>query len=232
MAQTLLGTDADLGDVVGAVDDDHRTLRTLTTTINTATCIGLLGLIGTACGEDADADAPDVPALPTTVVGHDEHDDMTITIEGVDYGFANVPESVPAGTKLGFSNTSRVELHELVAFRVDGDVSTAQLLALPPAELEATLGVPVTVMLQPPGAPETIMAVGDGALVEPGRYVLKCFIPIGADPDEYLAAAGAAGGKKPEGVAGGPPHFTAGIVAELIVGSTASGDGVSPSRRN
>ena len=191
----------------------NRTLRTITT----ATCIGLLGLIGTACGEDADADGPDGSPAPTTVADHDDHDDTSITIEGVDYGFANVPESVPAGTKLGFSNTSSVELHELVAFRVDGDVPMAELLALPPAELEATLGAPVTVMLQPPGAPEPIMAVGDGTLVEPGRYVLMCFIPIGADPAEYLAAVEAAGGKKPEGVAGGPPHFTAGMVAELTV---------------
>jgi hypothetical protein len=152
------------------------------------------------------------------VAGHDVgHDDMSITIEGVDYGFTNVPDSVPAGTKLGFSNTSSVELHELVAFRVDSDVPLEQLLELPPAELEATLGAPVTVMLQPPGAPEPIMAVGDGTLAEPGRYVLMCFIPIGADPAEYLAAARGAGGKKPEGVAGGPPHFTAGMVAELTV---------------
>ncbi|MEQ9161428.1 MAG: hypothetical protein RLN74_01900, partial [Ilumatobacter fluminis] len=62
-----------------------------------------------------------------------------------------------------------------------------------------------------------IEAVGDGTLSEPGRYVLMCFIPIGADPDEYLAAVAAAGGGKPDGVAGGPPHFTAGMYAELVV---------------
>ena len=102
-------------------------------------------------------------------------------------------------------------------FRLDDDTPVDELLALPPAELEATLGEPVTVILQPPGAPEAIVAVGDGVLTEPGRYVLMCFIPIGADPDEYLAAVAAAGGGKPEGVAGGPPHFTAGMVAELVV---------------
>jgi hypothetical protein len=194
---------------------------TITTTIVTTLWVGLLGAIGAACGEDADADTTDLPAtdLPaTTVAGHESgHADMSITIEGVDYGFTNVPESVESGTELGFSNASSVELHELVAFRVDSDVPLEQLLGLPPAELEATLGAPVTVILQPPGAPEPIMAVGDGTLAEPGRYVLMCFIPIGADPAEYLAAAEAAGGKKPEGVAGGPPHFTAGMVAELTV---------------
>jgi hypothetical protein len=190
-----------------------------TITITTVACVGLLGWIGAACGaDDAGADAPGEPAPSAAVEAHDDdHGDMSITIEGVDYGFGNVPDSVPAGTKLGFRNTSDVELHELVAFRVDGDVSVDALLELPPAELEATLGAPVTVMLQPPGAPEPIMAVGDGTLAEPGRYVLMCFIPIGADPAEYLAAVEAAGGQKPEGVAGGPPHFTAGMVAELIV---------------
>ena len=75
----------------------------------------------------------------------------------------------------------------------------------------------MTVILQPPGAPEPIVAVGDGTLTEPGRYVLMCFIPVGADPEEYMTAVAAAGGGKPEGVAGGPPHFTAGMVAELTV---------------
>jgi hypothetical protein len=72
-------------------------------------------------------------------------------------------------------------------------------------------------MLQPPGAPDPIVAVGDVDLAEPGRYALLCFIPIGADPQEYLDAIAADGGGKPEGVADGPPHFTAGMYAELTV---------------
>lgn len=204
--------------------------------ITTTACLGLLGWIGTACGDDADADASYFAApatvsdtsyfaAPTSVsdeeTGHDDHNDgddaMTITIDAIDYGFQNVPESVPTGTQLGFSNKSNVELHELVAFRVAGDVPLDELLVQSPTELEATLGPPVTVLLQPPGAADPIMAVGDGTLAEPGRYVLMCFIPIGADPAEYLAAAEAADGGKPEGVAGGPPHFSAGMFAELTV---------------
>src|SRR5690606_17077716 len=101
--------------------------RTITTTVVTTLWVGLLGAIGAACGEDADADTTDLPATTVAVhesgheSGHD--DDMSITIEGVDYGFTNVPESVESGTKLGFSNTSSVELHELVAFRVDSDAT-------------------------------------------------------------------------------------------------------------
>ena len=73
------------------------------------------------------------------------------------------------------------------------------------------------VLLQPPGSDEQIVAVGDGTLTEAGRYVLMCFIPTGADPEEYLAAAAASEGEAPTGVAGGPPHFVNGMYAELQV---------------
>ncbi len=202
----------------------NRITRTLITTAG----LGVLATLGAACADDAVADDPSTTAHAEADVTTEEtadpsddhagdHDDVSVTIDGVDYGFANVPSSVPAGTRLGFRNTSENELHELVAFRLDTDTPLAELLGQPPAELEATLGAPITVMLQPPGAPEAVVAVGDGTLGEPGRYVLMCFIPVGADPDEYMAAVAAAGGGKPEGVAGGPPHFTAGMVAELVV---------------
>jgi hypothetical protein len=59
--------------------------------------------------------------------------------------------------------------------------------------------------------------VGDGTLVEPGRYAIACFIPTGADPAEYLEAAAQTEEGPPQGVAGGPPHFVQGMVAELVV---------------
>jgi hypothetical protein len=43
-----------------------------------------------------------------------------------------------------------------------------------------------------------------------------CSIPMGVDPAEYLAAAAAAGGEKPD-VPGGPPHFVSGMATDLIV---------------
>lgn len=182
--------------------------------------------LGGACSDDEPvaADADDTTSTTAVSTTHDdhgehEHDDAAVTIAGVDYGFDDVPESVPAGTKLSFTNTSDVELHEMVVFRIPDEVDAPldELVQQPPEELEATLGAPVTVMLQPPGAPEPIVAVGDGTLAEPGRYALMCFIPVGADPDEYMAAVQAAGGGKPSGVAGGPPHFVSGMYAELDV---------------
>ncbi|UDY34489.1 hypothetical protein [Dermatobacter hominis] len=194
----------------------HRSTRTLA-----ALGLALAALVPAACGDDGEdpADATTTTEATTTTADHAGHDATTVSIEGVDYAFEDVPESVPAGTRLTLENTSAEELHELVVFRIP-DTETAPLSELvmrPPAELEAMLGAPVTVLMQPPGAPEPIAAVGDGTIAEPGRYALMCFIPIGADPDEYLAAVEAAGGGKPSGVAGGPPHFTGGMYAELTV---------------
>ena len=69
-------------------------------------------------------------------------------------------------------------------------------------------------MLALPGE-EGFAALGDGTLQEPGRYVVLCGIPIGADPQAYLEAAQTSDG--PPDVPGGPPHMTAGMYAELIV---------------
>ena len=55
-----------------------------------------------------------------------------------------------------------------------------------------------------------------GTLTEPGRYLVMCSIPTGVEPAEYLRAAAAANGQKPD-VDGGPPHFTSGMFAELTV---------------
>ncbi len=58
--------------------------------------------------------------------------------------------------------------------------------------------------------------VGDGTLNEPGRYLILCAIPTGADPAEYLAAAAASNGEPPQ-VAGGAPHLAHGMIDDLIV---------------
>jgi len=53
-------------------------------------------------------------------------------------------------------------------------------------------------------------------LAEAGRYVVLCAIPVGADPDEVAAAMQSATGGPPD-LGDGPPHFTEGMVAELVV---------------
>ncbi|HYN32983.1 MAG TPA: hypothetical protein VES40_10175 [Ilumatobacteraceae bacterium] len=175
----------------------------------------------TACGSDENTSSNTVAVADTTHdTTHDttDHQPVTVAIGGVDYAFTNVPASTPAGTTLELQNTSEVELHELVAFRLpDSDeLPLAELVQLPPDELTARLGAPVTVVLQAPGSDEQIVAVGDGSLQKPGRYVIMCFIPTGVDPQVYFDAAAASNGAPPA-VPGGPPHFVNGMYAELVV---------------
>jgi hypothetical protein len=152
-----------------------------------------------ACGED-DAATP-----------------SPIEVTGVDYGFVDLPDTVVAGSEIVFRNTSEAEVHEFVALRLDDDdTRTAEeILALPAPELGPLLAGVSSVIVAPPGA-EGIVVEGSSTLSEPGRYVVMCLIPTGADPDEYMVAAAEAEGGPPD-VAGGPPHFVEGMWAELIV---------------
>ena len=63
-----------------------------------------------------------------------------------------------------------------------------------------------------------IPAVGDGTLSEAGRYAIVCFIPVGANPQEYMQRMQESQGGPPQGSEDdGPPHITKGMFAELTV---------------
>ena len=121
-----------------------------------------------------------------------------------------------------FTNTSDKEAHELVAFRLPDEEtrSADELVQLPLAELAAMFsGEPAMVLVAGPGE-EGMPVVGDGTLTEPGRYVVACVIPIGADPAAIMAPPATDGSSEPSGppeAAGGPPHFTAGMYGEFTV---------------
>ncbi len=198
-----------------------------------------------ACGSDGD-DADGAPsttaAAPTTTHVHTPETTATpvpdtttpdtatpdtvgvpglVTITASNYAFEDVPANIPVGSTLAIKNVAKAELHEIVAFRLpDSETRTVgELMALPPDELTAAFGGPPRiVMLQMPGSSDIIRPVGDGTLGEPGRYVIICGIPTGADPVEYLTAAAASPGGPPQGVAGGPPHLVHGMYAEFTVG--------------
>ncbi|MEM9564073.1 MAG: hypothetical protein AAGA93_15745 [Actinomycetota bacterium] len=163
----------------------------------------LAGLAG--CGDDADALTP-----------------TTIDVVGVDYAFEGLPDELAAGSEIVFRNESEVEVHEFVALRLDDgdDRSAAELLALPPDQLGPMLGGASSVIIAPPAADGTatdgFVVEGTATLDDPGRYVIFCLIPTGADPEAYLAAAAEAEGGPPD-VPGGPPHAVEGMVAELVV---------------
>lgn len=172
-------------------------------------------ILGAACSEESASSATNPPRPTSTTAAPSAHDHVEVT--AVDFDFEGLPKTIEAGTRLTLTNGAPRELHELVAFKLPDDETrpVADLLELPEPELGPLLGQPSTVLLAAPGA-EQIPAVGDGTLTEPGRYLVMCSIPTGVDPAEYLAAAAASAGQKPD-VPGGPPHFTSGMFAELNV---------------
>jgi len=171
-----------------------------------------------ACGEDAD-DASEDDTTSTSDAAVDSAPADKVTVTAVDFDFEGLPRSIPAGSQLELVNEAPKELHELVAIHLPTAEtrSAEELMALPEAELGALLGTgpPAAVLLAPPGGPQ-IPAVGDGTLTEPGRYLMFCAIPTGVDPAVYLDAVADSQGAPPQ-VEGGPPHFVAGMFAELTV---------------
>jgi len=183
-----------------------------------------------ACGGGSDSSTPStadagaaVGDTTTSTTGPaddgpgDDHDPPRVTVGASDYAFDDVPATVPVGTRLDLDNTSSVEAHEMVALRLpDSETRSADELSLLSADELARVKaiVPTAVIVAAPGATGEVV-LGDGVLSEPGRYLLACAIPIGADPEEFMSAARTNAG--PPQVDGGPPHFTAGMVAELTV---------------
>ncbi len=140
-----------------------------------------------------------------------------LTVAGSDYGF-DVTGDVVSGATLAFTNTSDTEFHELVLFRLDDDEerSVDELLALPEEEAMAAMSF-VGVAGAAPGEEGRIV---DGSLTldQPGRYVLSCFIPQGADP--AVAADAFFGDEAPDGppeLGDGTPHAMLGMLRELVV---------------
>ena len=205
---------------------DHTGRQVARRLVGGALALTLLGL-PLACGDDDDGGDTTTTAEEAQTTEPTESSDSTepegdvVEVTLADYEFEGLPDEVPVGTTLRVTNASEMELHELVAMKLpDGEERPIdELLALPEEEQNAIIPQdqePAMVLLAAPGSDEEIQAVGDGTLTEPGRYLIACFIPTGADPDEYLNAAPSPEGGPPE-VEGGPPHFTQGMYAELTV---------------
>ncbi len=196
---------------------------TTKTTFSIACALGVLTLA--ACGSEAPDDAQGSDGTAERAVDDaplaDESTDTdttadTVDVRAIDYAYVDVPTSVAAGTSFALTNESEDEAHELVAVRLPDDEQrpVAELVALPPEEFGPLMEGVRTVVLAAPNE-GGIAVVGDGSLDEPGRYALFCIIPIGADPEEYLAKAATSDG--PPDVAGGPPHMVEGMFAEITV---------------
>jgi hypothetical protein len=171
-----------------------------------------LALVASGCGDDEDV----------RTNSDDGADSVTIGLR--DYAFEDVPATVDTETTIMVVNRSSTEAHELTAFRLpdEEERSLDELRDLPPDELGALFQMaPPLALAAAPGENGEVL-LGDGTLGEPGRYLLVCFIPTGADPDEVMAAMEAAVADPEEGppmIDGGPPHMMAGMIAELRVTS-------------
>ena len=133
-----------------------------------------------------------------------------------------MPQTITDGTTITVTNESAVEAHELTAFRLaDSETrSLSELQALPPEQFGALIpGVPALgIVARPKEKGELVL--GDGTLPEPGRYLLVCFIPTGANPDQVIKAIRAAAADPTAGppqIDGGAPHLAAGMIAEVVV---------------
>lgn len=159
-------------------------------------------------------------SVPLLAACGDDDDDavpQSVQLVATDYAFGGLPDRIGTDTALTLRNDSDVEVHELVVFALPDDVegSATDILALPEEELAAFMdGPPALVVVAPPEG-DPFVPLGDGTLPEPGRYLLFCAIPTGADPDAYMAAAGESDG--PPDVEGGPPHFVHGMAATIEV---------------
>lgn len=165
-----------------------------------AAAVPLLLAALAGCGGDDGATAAEPPVLE---------------IEMADFHFGSLPSEVAAGTRAEVVNLAPTELHEVVAFRLpDDETRPVDEIVGPDLGLALEGLAPTMVVLAAPGG-EAIVPVGEPVFSEPGRYLLLCFIPTGADPAEYLEAAATSEG--PPQVEGGPPHFVHGMFAELTV---------------
>jgi len=217
------------------------TLRRREFTAGVVTLLATAGLLLGACGTTATADdATDAPTAtsqppgesaattsnprtegPTTEDATTEDPGATdpgatVEVSTIDYAYEGLPATIAVGTQIMMRNDSIGELHELIAMRLPDDEArpVSELLELPQAELEGMFaGEPAVVIIAPPGE-DGFPVVGDGVMGEPGRYIVLCAIPTGADPEEYMNAPE---GEGPPQVDGGPPHFVNGMWAELVV---------------
>jgi len=114
----------------------------------------------------------------------------------IDYEFQGIPDSLPAGLRVfHVINDAPQEVHEIVYFRVNDGVklSAKKLLSLPQKKVEKKVTFSGAAgPIEPGGTAASI------ATLEPGRYVVGCFLPVG--------------GKKK-----GKPHVTKGMFAEFEV---------------
>ena len=213
IAGTLLATGC--GD--DAAEADVTTTKPTTIPPATAPATTEPEVTAPPASEAPDDEVPATEAPPAEPVTTEAPEPAVVEVHAADYGFGGLPEAITAGTELRLVNDSSVEVHEIVAVRLP-DTETRSVHDMVHANDLGALfagGDPALVIVAGPSGAEQIVAVGDGTLTEPGRYAVFCFIPTGADPEEYFALLGTTDGPPP--VEGGAPHLMNGMFDEVVV---------------
>jgi hypothetical protein len=180
--------------------------------------VGVGLALSLACGDDGEDADSGASVQPTAAATAAALTPQTYQVKAQDYAFVDLPRTVAAGSKLELTNTSNKELHEMVVIHLPDSEKrpVSELIKLSDEELgEIATTEPAMVYLAPPSE-KGFAAVGDGTVTEKGRYAVLCFIPTGADPAAFLAAANEGGNEPPE-VEGGPPHAFNGMFGEIVV---------------
>ncbi len=202
-------------------------------------------IVGAACGDDDDdsdvstdvssavsevssevsevvSDASDAVTddSATETTGDSMTAGETVELTAVDYAYEGIPDSIAAGSTLTLHNDSTIEVHEAVVLRIPDDEtrSVEEIAALSEEEQSEIFpedAPPAAVIVALPGE-DGQAVVGTGAITEPGRYAVVCFIPLGADPDVVREAMESGSDEQPD-LGDGPPHVTQGMFAELVV---------------
>ena len=131
----------------------------------------------------------------------DECEFTSVDVTAVDYAYDADVDGLEAGqVAFDFSNEG-TEFHELALLRINDDTTESidELLELPEEEAMAKTTF-MGVGFAAPGEGTTMYAD-----LDPGRYVMICFIPQGSTSLEAAETAE------------GPPHFTQGMVTEFTV---------------
>ena len=150
-----------------------------------------------APGADEEGSAVEGSKAPEGATIHD--------ITAVEYEFRAAPAHLAPGPH-GFRLVSAgKEFHELALVRVESDRPVSELLELSEKEQEKLLPYIGGVTACPGKTSQDAV----GGVLAPGRYALLCFVPVGTTADlrgkALLAAYEHA------------PHFTHGMVAEILV---------------
>ncbi|MDH3731501.1 MAG: hypothetical protein OES13_10345 [Acidimicrobiia bacterium] len=180
----------------------------------------MMGLIGGACGDSTTrarttTTGPTATGAPTTP--------LEVVITATDYEYLGVPDVVAVGTTIKLMNASSEEFHSAFIIRLDdGDERTAEeLTALSVGELAPASGADPNVtgtmqvaMFARPGESEYRTVLGGPRISTPGRYVILCLVPVGADPAEVESQVEFGAPRQIEGV---DRHDQVGEFAEFIV---------------